>query len=1294
MKRKIISVTTAFAMVFALMPIAPLGAMAGEDAPARAPIEELLAAGDYVEGEAIALVRSDGALDAETNTETLAEVDAEAVELAAEGAEKTESAADDEAALRIQSARSDAYTVQYVVDPERTTEQILRDLYADPDVIAAEPNYTFNAAATFANGPQATGKGAAAQQADTTIAMGDSDYLTAAAGVSNPGDLTEQQWDLSASTGSYTTPRAPTANYNINVPGWREGRTSESAAPNASGTVCIMDTGIDVNHPDLKNVVFEFTKAQQEKYGCGPHGKNASGIGEPGDVADYGDHGTHVAGIVAAQWNNVGVSGVANGVKVFSVRTFSERGAVSQKATIEGFKFLVDAAQEINLKAVNCSWGNVRAEFILTVMANELGKKGVNTVFASGNRAFDIDEHIDTGGQINSIYAITVNAAQPDGAMTDFSCWGQMSTDVFAPGAEILSTVPTSITMPGFHKDNTRFYPEGTAQENLLYGIDRFDADSSGVKFFDKNPALDASAKEIGSRTTQVGFDDKSAMQFNVRSLAKSNSFLSGYQKPENGSVFLAIPVQSVADAKWIGLRYAVNDSNKFNSGIASITCARKDDGKPVQIDNYCVDVMQKGVTPSSNGSVYWSQWMPRSLNVQGYVDASNEAHAQYQKDPSSMDVPTQEGTIKYTDPGELSGLYGWSKDGKTYIIAEVGLGRPEVNNINDSTTLYIDNVAVGNASSFTGAYEVMAGTSMATPCVTGCLAVIAKDEPASSTLSSEQLELEARERAAKLLASVDYDDDLAKLCRTGGRVNLREQSTFTKKAPLIAQAIWENGELKITGCFFGNAGELYVDDAETESTTWSDNSITAFVDGLDNGTHVAKVVNDDGAVSRVLFSYSTDYASGRPLYERDHSLPLSLKEYTDKNTDRLRGAMVACNGKLYAMSATMDHDIVQDMWSYDIASDTWALVELPEGYTRAVQQPGCMTAKDGKVYLLGEGQGDDSDAVLWQYDTTTAKWNSIHIDGLSIRGSICAFGNNLFLLDSYDYQAGGTSNTSGGSSAYALEAQADAGDGSASGTGEAEADSANNEQERSFFKLIDLEKGTLIPVKGDIPNLPPDGRVEAAYNTMLSRAVASDNKLYFYLHSNRQKLPGKFIRATYHPETQSMSVEDLTDTFKAAIGSDLSSYVDGMTAETLVDHFAIAGLSDGVAIIGSDEIGADTHIIKDTGTTAETYGRTSSYHHAANPLAVSDDGYLYVTANNSTEPSVMYFRSTDYNHAEQRPVPSPDSGTKASSAAGSPKTGDSLPAAALGVVLAFALAGLATALTVRRSRSARGNSK
>lgn len=795
---------------------------------------------------------------------------------------------------------------------------------------------------------------------------------------------------------------APTADYNINVPGWQEGCTDENPQANASGTVCIMDTGLDVNHPDLKDAVYKFSQSQQEKYGCGPYGMNASGSGEAGDITDYGGHGTHVAGIVAAQWNGVGVSGVANGVKVFPVRIFGTRSEVDEKATLAGFKFLINIAQEVNLKAVNCSWGNIRPQFILTVLVNELGAKGVNTVFASGNRMLDLDENVDSGGQINSVYAITVDAAHPNGSLTDFSCWGQMSTDVLAPGAEILSTVPTSITSEGFYTDNTRFYPEATAQENLLYGIDRFGSATSDVRFFGTNPALDANAKEVGSRTTEVGFDDKGAMSFNVQSLSKSESFLGGYQKAKNGSVFMAIPVNSAADAKWLALRYAVNDSNKFYGGIASITCAKKDDGTPIQVDNYCISALKKGLTASANGSVYWSQWMPKSLNIEGYVNASNEAHAKYLKDPNSLNFETEEVRYKYKDPGEVSGLYVWENNGRKYIIAEVGLGEPEVDRINGSTTLYIDNVAVGNGGSFTGAYEVMAGTSMATPCVAGCLAVIAKDEPESSKLSSDELELEARERAAKLLAAVDYDESLSKLCRTGGRVNLHGQSTFTKKAPLIDRTVCADDELKVSGYFFGTSGKLFIDDEEVETAMWSDTSLTAAVSELTNGTHVVKVLNSDGAVSRALFSYSSDSASGRPLYERDHSLPLSLKEYASNNTARLRGPLVSCNGKLYAMSAGSTGDNCQDMWSYDLASDAWAYVGLPSDYYHGGQYIGCMAALKEKLYLLGwtkKENGEMGQGALWQYDTSTGEWSRVNVKGISTAGCLCTLGDNLFYM-------------------------------------------------------------------------------------------------------------------------------------------------------------------------------------------------------------------------------------------------------------------------------------------------------
>ena len=339
------------------------------------------------------------------------------------------------------------------------------------------------------------------------------------------------------------------------------------------------------------------------------------------------------------------------------------------------------------------------------------------------------------------------------------------------------------------------------------------------------------------------------------------------------------------------------------------------------------------------------------------------------------------------------------------------------------------------------------------------------------------------------------------------------------------------------------------------------------------------------------------------------------------------------------------------------------------------------------------ESSGD----ALWSYDASAGEWSRVHVADLPSSGCICALGDQLFIIDEYNYGTAEDSSAQESSASPALAAQAS---------------ESGGKQERGFFRIIDVEKGKLAPVKGDIPGLVAgDGQNEENYNLLLSRAVASNEKLYCYAHSNRQKIPGTLIRATYDADTQSMVVEDLSDALKAAIGDDLDSYVDQQTAETLVDHFTIAGLPDGLAIIGSDKTGADTHVIKDSGTTAETYARTSCYHHATNPLATYSDGYLYVTANNATEPDVMYFRSTYYGNAEQKADPSADSGdrqkatdddakaasasakpddgaaktTTTSAKSAAPNTGDSLPVAAAGLVAAIVLVCFAAAWAARR---------
>ena len=75
-------------------------------------------------------------------------------------------------------------------------------------------------------------------------------------------------------------------------------------------------------------------------------------------------------------------------------------------------------------------------------------------------------------------------------------------------------------------------------------------------------------------------------------------------------------------------------------------------------------------------------------------------------------------------------------------------------------------------------------------------------------------------------------------------------------------------------------------------------------------------------------------------------------------------------------------------------------------------------------------------------------------------------------------------------------------------------------------------------------------------------------------------------------------------------------------------EHFAITGLNDGVAIIGSGTPGEDVHIIYDDGNEAGLYDRASCFHKAFNPIAVSYKGELYVIGYNTIEPDVMYFRS------------------------------------------------------------------
>ena len=1192
----------------------------------------------YVEGEALAIVKGDIQLKGPGKVERIAQVSSLALQDVLEEWDDSEVLTKES---RRQFEEDETFAIWSISDSHQTTKEILKELRADPDVIAAEPNYIAYAANEEEVETEDSASEAEPEEAVEAAEAETSDPEEEESETAEPetdktdpvltkGDLSPMQWSNgipgSESPAIYTTPLSPTGGYTMEVPGWQEGRTNPNAPVNAGGTICVMDTGVDTDHPDLQGVLYEFTPEQQAKYGCGKYGFNASGDGRPENEQKATDsHGTHVAGTIAANWNGEGTSGIANGVKIFSVNVFGGNGESQDiKSNVKGFQFLLDVAQEVNLKAVNCSWGTAQPIFILSVMMDELGRKGVNTVIASGNRYCDLDDSIDLGSMTNSEYVIVVNAASMDGKMTDFSCWGQSTTDVFAPGGGIFSSVTQIIREDLMgevysYQDNTRFIPEVTPEEHLLSGIERFDEEEPGVRFFDQNPALSEDAREIGEINTANGFDDKRAAAIRLFDLKKEAKREHAGFSAINGYVYMAIPVPSVENVEWISVKTAMSDGFKPNGGIDSITC-KGADGEPVEIDCLCSGALKKGYETGAFSNIYQCQWAQLSYNVKGFIEASNELHEMLQKGMEEEKINNL-GIVDYKDPGEITGIYEWEDQEQNYLIARIGIGHVANDSrsyeITQDTTLYFDNAAVGDADAYTGAYMFMSGTSMAAPAVTGCLGVIAKDEPANASLSEEELMEAARGRAAKLLAAVDYDEALSGLCSTGGRVNLHGQTDFARKAPLISKAQVEDRGLEMSGWYFGQEGTLAIDGVEIETQTWQDNIITADIRALPNGSHVAAVTNADGAVNRAVFSTSSQDAEGRMLFERSHSVPVFYPEFIADQSHRIYGPMAISGGKIYTITNTAKYKIAQAIWCYDIEEDNWARLSLPEGCDLQSIRDGAFASLRDRLYLYGihhstdESGLDVSSGCLWRYEPYGDFWEQLEIPLPDNAEGICALGDELFVV---------------GGSVYDMQLEG----------APADSDGAYN---AGFYKA-DLARGALVRVGG---KLPEDA---AMVNT---KVAAGKDRMYIYAeidesyYDDTGETPasgaeysktvsgGVLYRVAYDDAENKISFEDLTGTLNETLGDDLrTEYEYKMRADTPGEHFAIAGLDTGVAIIGSSVNGEDVHIIYDTDEKAVLYDRATCYHKAFDPIAVSDGRRLYVIGYNGTEPDVMYFRSQE----------------------------------------------------------------
>jgi subtilisin family serine protease len=206
--------------------------------------------------------------------------------------------------------------------------------------------------------------------------------------------------------------------------------------------VAVIDTGVDINHVDLKENLWINEAEKNGLPGVDDdnngfiddiHGFNF--VDKTNNLQDTHGHGTHVAGIIAATHNDIGIKGVNPKAKIMALKSFSSKsGDVS--TSIEAIYYAVDNGAQV----INCSWIERKLTPELQAAVDYAKSKGVIIVGAAGNEGMDITRRRRYLAEFD--YVITVANIERNGLLADRSNYSKKKVDIAAPGQHILSTVP------------------------------------------------------------------------------------------------------------------------------------------------------------------------------------------------------------------------------------------------------------------------------------------------------------------------------------------------------------------------------------------------------------------------------------------------------------------------------------------------------------------------------------------------------------------------------------------------------------------------------------------------------------------------------------------------------------------------------------------------------------------------------------------------------------------------------------------------------------------------------------
>jgi subtilisin family serine protease len=222
--------------------------------------------------------------------------------------------------------------------------------------------------------------------------------------------------------------------------------------PEAEVVIGVIDTGVDITHPDLAANIW---RNPAEIAG---NGRDDDGNGHVDDVhgfdfaqnspavTDSGDHGTHVAGTIAAVGGNgIGVVGIDSHARILPLKVSTDGQTMRSSAIIAAMNYCVALKQRgVNIVAVNGSYGGSSFSTTERNAILALRDAGIIFVAAAGNDGSNNDTSPLYPASYASSNIIAVASLNQNNSLSSFSNFGATSVHLAAPGSNIYSTVPVA----------------------------------------------------------------------------------------------------------------------------------------------------------------------------------------------------------------------------------------------------------------------------------------------------------------------------------------------------------------------------------------------------------------------------------------------------------------------------------------------------------------------------------------------------------------------------------------------------------------------------------------------------------------------------------------------------------------------------------------------------------------------------------------------------------------------------------------------------------------------------------